>query len=78
MKETMDDQIKIIRTHLKKKKRNVARDMFMDLVQNTVQEIQGKSIGEREILQLESKLQSMNALFRSIWKFGIEFKSNFS
>ena len=73
-----DHQIKIIQLNLKKKKRNVARDIFMDLVQNTVQEIQGKSIGEEEILHLESKLQSMNTLFGSIWKFGIEFKSNFS
>ena len=80
MKEIMDDQIKIIRTHLKKKKRNVAKNLFMDLVHELIFErfeMEDEITDEDELIFLKSKLDDMNSLFSMIWKYGIEFKDNF-
>ena len=77
MKETMDNQIKIIRIHLKKKKRNVAKNLFMDLVHQLIFEMADEITDEDELIFLKSKLDDLNSLFNMIWKYGIEFKDNF-
>ena len=78
MKENMaDDQIKMIQMYLKKKKRNVAKNMFMNLVHEMISEIQDEITDEEELIVLKSRLDDMNAFFSMIWKNGIEFKDNF-
>ena len=77
MKENMaDDQIKMIQMYLKKKKRNVAKNMFMNLVHEMIL-IEDEIPDEDKLIILSSRLNDINSLFSIIWKNGIEFKDNF-
>ena len=78
MKENMaDDQIKMIQMYLKKKKRNVAKNMFMNLVHEMIFKIEDEIPDEDELIVLKLRLNDMNSLFSMIWKNGIEFKNDF-
>ena len=78
MKENMaDDQIKMIQMYLKKKKRNVAKNMFMNLVHEMIFKIEDEIPDEDELIVLKSRLNDMNSFFSMIWKNGIEFKNDF-
>ena len=63
--------------YLKKKKRNVAKNMFMNLVHEMIFKIEDEVPDEDELIVLKSSLNDMNSFFSMIWKNGIEFKNDF-